>query len=66
MQADNLRQLNQSGQAEAVVAAFEQGRVAFAQETLGEYIRVSKRLEELSSGSARPQMLGMQHAVHAS
>lgn len=34
-QVEHLRQLNNSGQAEAVVTLFEGQRVAFSQETLG-------------------------------
>ncbi|GFH19319.1 AAA domain-containing protein, partial [Haematococcus lacustris] len=48
-QASQLRQLNQSGQAEAVVGAFEGGRVAFTQENLGEYIKALARLDRLDN-----------------
>ena len=43
-----LRALNQGGQCEAVVSHFEAGRVAFSQETLGEYIKALARLDRLS------------------
>lgn len=49
MQADYLRQLNQSGQSEAVINLFESNRLAFSQETLGEYIKALARVDKLDN-----------------
>lgn len=48
-QADWMRQLNRSGQAEAVVATYETGRIAHTEETLGEYIKALVKLERLDN-----------------
>ncbi len=48
-QAEYLARLNASGHAEAVVMQFEGGKVAFTQETLGEYVKALARLDRLDN-----------------
>ena len=42
--------LNRVGQAEAVVAQFESGRVAFSEAALGEYVKALAKLDRLDNG----------------
>jgi hypothetical protein len=48
-QAEYLRQLNASGQPEAVVRAFESGRLAASEEAVGEYVKALVRLDRLDN-----------------
>uniref|UniRef100_A0A7R9VRD6 AAA+ ATPase domain-containing protein n=1 Tax=Chlamydomonas euryale TaxID=1486919 RepID=A0A7R9VRD6_9CHLO len=48
-QAEWLRTRNAQGDARGVVETFEAGRVAFTQDTLGEYIRALARLDRLDN-----------------
>lgn len=48
-QVEHLKQLNQGSNAEEVVKLFESGRVAFTQDSLGEYIRALSRMDRLDN-----------------
>lgn len=48
-QAEYLRQLNQSGQSEAVINLFESNRLAFTQDALGEYVKALARADKLDN-----------------
>lgn len=50
MQAEWLRARNAQGDARSVVESFEGGRVAFTQDTLGEYVRALARTDRLDNG----------------
>lgn len=53
-QAEYLRQLNASGHPEAVVQAFEGGRVAATEEAMGEYVKALVRLDRCGTVTAPP------------
>jgi ATP-dependent metalloprotease len=48
-QAEQLRQWNRAGNSEAVVSAFESGRVANTEEAMGEYVKALVRLDRLDN-----------------
>jgi len=48
-QVEHLKQLNHGSNAEEVIKLFEGGRVAFTQDTLGEYIKALSRMDRLDN-----------------
>ena len=51
LQANYLRQLNQRGDAEAVIRQFEGGRVTSTEATLGEYVKALVKVDRLDSSA---------------
>ena len=51
LQANYLRQLNQRGDAEAVIRQFEGGRVTSNEATLGEYVKALVKVDRLDSSA---------------
>lgn len=63
LQANYLRQLNQRGDAEAVIRQFEGGRVTSTEATLGEYVKALVKVDRLDS-SALVHTLQVSSAYH--